>query len=89
MLNSIKLLDSLYINEWEFVRYLHVIDARWLATNVEAQGHPFYISLYHVEKHPLAYYLTCYITRMSIPLSRSSFIIVYKLIARFYLLQST
>ncbi len=87
-LNSIKLHDSLYTNEWEFVRYLHVIDALWLATNVEAQGHPFYILLYHVEKHSLAHYLTCYITRLSIPLSRNFFIIVYKLIARFYFLQS-
>ncbi len=56
VLNSIKLHDSLYTNEWEFVRYLHVIDALWLAINVEAQGHPFSISLFHVVKHPLAYY---------------------------------
>ncbi len=37
------LYDSLYINEWEFGRYLHVINARWLAPNAEAQGHPFLI----------------------------------------------
>ncbi len=38
----------------EFVRYLHVIDALWLATNVEAQDKAFCISLYHVLKHHLA-----------------------------------
>ncbi len=50
MLNSIKQYDSLYTNEWDFVRYLHVINALWLVTNVEAQGHPFKISVYHVIK---------------------------------------
>ncbi len=50
MLNSIKLNDCLYTNEWEFERFcLDVFDA----SDTEAQGHPFLIRAHFlILKHP-------------------------------------
>ncbi len=50
MLDSQMVAFLLQTNMWEFVRYLHVIDTLWLDSDVEAQGHPFLIPAYLVER---------------------------------------